>query len=97
MEHEKEGKSIPKQERRCFNPELQEMRLNFEGKAPKIIGYAAVFNQETELWPGFREKIAPGAFAESIEKDDIRALWNHNPDYLLGRNATSTLSTSAPS
>ena len=79
-------------QRRCLDVKLQEMRLDFNSKSgPKITGYAAVFNQETELWPGFREKIAPGAFADSLGKDDVRALWNHNPDYLLGRNSSGTL------
>jgi len=69
-----------------------EMRLDFDKGAPKMIGYAAVFNQKTELWPGFYEQVAPGAFSKSIEKDDVRALWNHNPDYILGRTKSGTLS-----
>jgi len=78
-------------QRRCLLPELAEMRLAFEKNGPRITGYAAVFNQLTELWPGFREKVAPGAFAETIQRDDIRALWNHNPDVILGRNKAETL------
>lgn len=57
----------------------------------KITGYAAVFNKLSEpLW-GFREKIDKGAFMDSVKSDDIRALWNHNPDYVLGRNKSGTL------
>lgn len=56
----------------------------------KIVGHAAVFNTETELF-GFREKIEPGAFAKALETDDVRALFNHNPDLLLGRNKAGTL------
>jgi len=78
-------------ERRCMDARLQEMRLNFDNKSPRIVGYAAVFNKETELYPGFREKIAPGAFSESIKNDDVRALINHDPSLILGRNKANTL------
>lgn len=57
-----------------------------------IEGYAAVFNQAAEILPGFREVIRPGAFGRSIEEGaDVRALWNHNPDYVLGRRGSGTL------
>lgn len=56
-----------------------------------IRGHAAVFNQLSEDLGGFREQIAPGAFAEAIKSDDVRALFNHNPDYILGRNLSKTL------
>ena len=49
-----------------------EVRIDFEIKDHPIIGYAAVFNQETELWPGFREKVAPGAFSKTIQSEDVR-------------------------
>lgn len=61
--------------------------------AVTISGYAAVFNKETVIggmW-GFREKIAPGAFDDAIGRDDVRALFNHNPDILLGRTESGTL------
>jgi hypothetical protein len=57
----------------------------------KMVGHAAVFDQETDIGGWFRERIAPGAFKQSIREDDIRALWNHNPDYILGRNTAKTL------
>lgn len=55
-----------------------------------IEGYFAVYNQETELWPGAYEEIAPGAFDETLN-NDIRALVNHDPNYVLGRNKVGTL------
>lgn len=55
-----------------------------------IEGYFAVYNQETELWPGAYEEIAPGAFDETLS-NDIRALVNHDPNYVLGRNKVGTL------
>jgi hypothetical protein len=56
-----------------------------------MVGHAAVFNQETDIGGWFREMILPGAFAESIGQDDVRALFNHSPDYVLGRNKAGTL------
>ena len=52
-----------------------------------------MFHRDSELIGGmFIERIAPGAFAESIAKpDDIRALINHDPNLILGRNVSKTL------
>lgn len=57
----------------------------------KIVGYAAVFNQESLDIGGFREIILPGAFKAALEKSDVRALWNHDPNIILGRTASGTL------
>jgi HK97 family phage prohead protease len=57
-----------------------------------IVGYAAVFNSRSEPLGGFVEKIAPGAFKKSIKEDDVRALVNHDPGKVLGRNTAGTLS-----
>ena len=83
-------------ERRTLD--LTELRMmqpeDEETTQPMIEGHAAVFNQRSEelgvCFP-FREKIMPGAFLESIQKDDIRALFNHSPNYVLGRNKAGTL------
>lgn len=55
-----------------------------------IEGYFAVYNQETELWPGAYEEIVPGAFDDTLS-NDIRALVNHDPNLVLGRNKAGTL------
>lgn len=55
-----------------------------------ITGYFAVFNSETELWPGAYEEIASEAFDDTMS-NDIRALTNHDTTLVLGRNKTGTL------
>ncbi|OIJ17648.1 phage prohead protease [Anaerobacillus alkalilacustris] len=55
-----------------------------------IEGYFAVFNSETELWPGAFEEIALGAFDNTLS-NDIRALINHDTRFVLGRNKAGTL------
>ncbi|OEH52962.1 phage prohead protease [Oceanobacillus sp. E9] len=61
------------------------------GDGDKVIeGYFAVFNSETELFPGAFEEIAPEAFGSSLE-NDVRALINHDTAFVLGRNKSGTL------
>lgn len=74
-------------ERRSFK--LDELRATENGK---ITGHAAVFNAMSEEMFGFREQIKPGAFARAIkEKQDVRALWNHDSNHVLGRTKSGTL------
>ena len=55
-----------------------------------IAGYFAVFNQETELYPGVFESIDSGAFKNSIN-GDVRALINHDTSLVLARTTSNTL------
>jgi HK97 family phage prohead protease len=73
---------------------LKEIRINESDGGTCIEGHAAVFDSWSETLGGifpFKEKVHKGAFAESIGKDDIRALFNHDPNYVLGRNRAGTL------
>lgn len=79
----------PELERR-FLP-LDDLEVREEGEGPKIVGYASVFNQLSLPLPFGREKVKRGAWAETIRNDDIRALWNHDSNIVLGRNKAGTL------
>jgi HK97 family phage prohead protease len=77
------------QERRILTQPLELRKADAEPS--RIVGYAAVFNREANIAGFFREKIAPGAFKTALKEDDVRALFNHDPNYVLGRTAAGTL------
>ncbi|MEC0282320.1 HK97 family phage prohead protease [Terribacillus saccharophilus] len=57
-----------------------------------IEGYAAVFNSPTMIGDYFEEVIMPGAFAKAItSNNDVRALFNHDWNHVLGRTKSGTL------
>jgi HK97 family phage prohead protease len=54
-----------------------------------LVGYAAVFNDWTEInsWEGqFKERIAPGAFRKTLRErgDQVKVLFNHGMDPSIG-------------
>ena len=55
-----------------------------------IEGYFVVFDDVYKVCPGATESVARGAFADSIN-GDVRALYNHNHDLVLGRTGAGTL------
>jgi uncharacterized protein len=76
-------------ERRFIPVEGLEVRT-IEGEM-SIAGVTAVIGQESQDLGGFTEIIEAGAFDEAVATSDIRALFNHNPDFVLGRNLSGTL------
>lgn len=80
--------TLPNQERRAVKIELRAA----SSASPMISGHAALFNSASELLCGcFREVILPGAFTDALATSDVRALFNHNPDNILGRTSAGTL------
>lgn len=75
-------------ERRNYSTEF---RAEKRGEQAVIAGHAAVFDQLSQDLGDFREKIAPGAFSRTLSSADVRALFNHDPNYVLGRNKSGTL------
>jgi len=53
----------------------------------KFVAYGDIY----KVWEGATESVAPGAFRNSISQD-VRALYNHNDDIVLGRVSAGTLS-----
>ena len=68
-----------------------EIRKADEGGGRTVVGYAAVFEVETDIGGYFREKIAKGAFTEALKTSDVHALYNHDYNRVLGRAKSGTL------
>jgi HK97 family phage prohead protease len=79
---------------RAFDFDILEIRAASKDEGKKIRGHAAVFDKLSEDFGGFRETIDVGAFTDAIKRDDVRALVNHVPTYILGRNKAGTLALS---
>lgn len=83
MKNKKEIRMLP----------IQELRID-DSLDGKIVGHASVFDSWSETLGGifpFKEIVRKGTFTETIKLDDIRALFNHDPSYVLGRNKAGTL------
>lgn len=69
---------------------LQPFEVRAEDDSIKVVGHAAVFEQETNIGDWFREKISRGAFTEAISRDNVPFLINHD-GLPLARNKSGTL------
>lgn len=67
------------------------VELRAEGDKRTAVGHAAVFGKLSQNLGGFVERVAPGAFTKTIDEQDIRALFNHHEDHVLGRLGAGTL------
>lgn len=76
-------------ERRSFP--LTEIRIHEDDSGKSVEGHAAVYEKLSEDLGGFREKIDRGAF-DGVLTDDVRALFNHDANMVLGRTKSGTLS-----
>jgi HK97 family phage prohead protease len=81
---------MKKQVERRFLP--QEFRVADENQPPRISGYAAVFDSMSEDLGFFREEIDSHAFDNVMgTSPDVRALFNHDANCVLGRTKAGTL------
>lgn len=77
--------------RRDLTRATSQLRAEKRGGKQVIVGYAAVFYKEGDpgtefrLWSDMVERIMPGAFDAALREDDVRALFNHERNNLLGR------------
>jgi hypothetical protein len=87
--HELEAPKMAQAEIRALNEAVE---LRQEGDGPiRVAGYAAVFNQETNIGGYFTETIAPGAFTSALDRgDDVVLLINHE-GLPLARTRSGTL------
>jgi HK97 family phage prohead protease len=73
----------------------KELRITTTPKGRRLQGYAAVYDSPSEDLGGFVERIAPGAFDQSLkDHPDVFSLFNHNWDQVLGRTTAGTLDLS---
>jgi len=86
-----EGKDT---ERRTHTVEMRVKDPSLGKKNSTMEGYAANFNQLSQDLGGFREVLMPGCFANALAASDVRALFNHDPNLILGRNISGTLRVS---
>lgn len=77
-------------ERRYITCTDLELRNAGDDEPNVLVGYAALFDELSSNLGGFQERIAPGAFSKAVGSD-VRALFNHNPDLILGRTKSKTL------
>ncbi len=90
-------------ERRFLSAATCPVRLEKrDGNQDILAGYAAVFytpddpGTEFQLYSDCKERIMPTAFDRAIrEGQDVRALFNHDPNCLLGRRSAGTMKCSA--
>lgn len=85
---------LTKKELRVINVPSKDITLREtgDGALPTISGYTAVYNEETRIGNFFREVIRPGFFTRALEeRQDVRALFNHDSNNILGRTESGTL------
>jgi Escherichia/Staphylococcus phage prohead protease len=71
-------------------PEPLELRDSPNG-GHMFVGYAWRYGVLSQNMGGFVERLREGSGTKTIQEQDLRALFNHNPDHLLGRKGAGTL------
>jgi uncharacterized protein len=94
LEEENEGRAkgeaLSKLETRIV--EVDEFEIREDSDGMRLEGYAALFDSRSENLGGFTETIRPGAFRASLKaRNDIKLLWNHNSDKVLGSTRAGTM------
>lgn len=87
---------VPEREVRTVPTTLEVVETRDDSPVPEgefhLRGHAAVFGRKSDDLGGFREIINPGAFKRVLDENpDVRALFNHDSNYVLGRTKSNTL------
>ena len=70
---------------------IRGLEVRKEGDKAKLVGLAVPYGQTSDDM-GFRETIAPGAFAKHLKSGpDVRALVEHDNSKIIGRTKAGTL------
>lgn len=70
---------------------MKDAQVRERDGARYLEGYFAVFDKEYQVWNDWIETIAHGAFASHLASGkDVKVLWNHNHDIVLGSTAAKT-------
>lgn len=85
--------------------EIRSFGVELKKEGSRIVGHTTVYSQVLSCHPSkdetgefyadwnhsFSERIEPDAFYRSIHQNDVKALLNQNPEYVLGRTGDETL------
>ncbi len=63
-------------EQRAFITEIRAA----DGEDARVSGLGIVYDQWTEIWPGYMERISRGAVKNA---ETVKSFFNHDPDYVL--------------
>lgn len=84
-------------ERRFYALENIEIRAAKDDGPISMTGYAAMFNKRSVMmwdweYGNYVEEIEAGAFRKTVGEADVRLLINHDPNLILARTRSNTLS-----
>ena len=72
---------------------MKDAKIREENGKRYLEGYFAVFNEPYQVFDGWIETIAPGAFARYLATGgDVKVLWNHDSNIVLGSSSNGTAS-----
>jgi len=81
---------MPKREQRFVPVKNVEIRTSESGEGDSVVeqryvsGTGIVYDEEVEIWTGYKEKVRAGAFDDTLKSgDEIKSYFNHNQDYVL--------------
>ena len=70
---------------------MKNAQIREEGGKRYLEGYFSVFDEPYQVFDGWIETVAPGAFARYLAGGgDVKVLWNHDSNVVLGSTANKT-------
>ena len=78
--------NIDNAERRFFVAPVTIEKREGEDQSHDVVGHAALYGKRANIGNMFEEEISAGAF-DDILNDDVRCLFNHDPNYVLARSS----------